>query len=355
MYPVLLPHYVRRGRDVFFLIRRDPVVRLSHDDVPLFEAIDGRRSERDLLRDFPSARQRLSEWTSQRLLTWVPSVGVPRSAPHVLVVEPHMDDALLSVGGALLKMCHHIRISILSAVKWSTHTSYSMQGRSDFADLHRVTAVRLAESRLAARRLGGQHLVCDEYDAPLLPLVRQDQTLDVAAADLLLNESSESMTRREQRWAARILLGIAPDHSKRLYRTMRGALAKMLADELWFPLGVGHFDHVRVRRACLAAVLAEPSIAAGRRDLGTWVTLCGPPTPCGRRGAHALQCDPRLLQGSRQCAGERWRRSPDGSPLVIFDPENSFVHPPSLIGAKYTSHRPSPTSRGRRIRQPACA
>jgi hypothetical protein len=71
-----------------------------------------------------------------------------------------MDDAVLSAGGRLLHRRGRCRITILSALKWSNHTSY-LHLKRNFLNVREVTELSLQESALVARLLGAEHRCLD--------------------------------------------------------------------------------------------------------------------------------------------------------------------------------------------------
>src|SRR5215472_6613710 len=163
--PQLRPHNRRRGRMVFFLISTRPFLELSHEDVLLYESIDGRKTAGELEEVYPGVPDRLLRWHEAQLIELIPPVTAP-AKPHVVVIEPHMDDAALSVGGRLLNRRGQSRITILSIVRQSNFTSYLTVGR-DFANVREISELRQQESALVARLLGAEHQCLDWADAPL--------------------------------------------------------------------------------------------------------------------------------------------------------------------------------------------
>jgi len=255
--PVVLPHFQRRGRGVYFLIDRRPVTTLSASETVLFDSIDGMLSIRDLSREHKAAPAVVARWKAKGILCLIPKTDRPMDGPHVVIVEPHMDDALLSLCGSLLRR-RHVRITILSMVRWSTCTSYEYVGRYEFSDVDRVSELRLAESRLAARSIGANHAVLEEYDGPLLAYTDANGVVSRQAVRMRIHESRRGIESRRDRWVAEQALGIWPDDTARLASEFRRAFESLKPDELWVPMGIGHFDHVRARRGCLSCMMLDP-------------------------------------------------------------------------------------------------
>jgi len=236
------PHNRRRERKIFFLISRRPLVELSPEEALLYGSIDGRRSVAELERMHPGARDRLLKWREAAIIELIPPITSP-TRPHLVVIEPHMDDAVLSAGGCLLHRRGRCRTTILSAVKWSNHTSY-LRLKRNFLNVGEVTDLRLEESALVARLLGAEHrcLVWTEAPLRLWPAERWS----VATVEKY-NEIPRAFT------------GLFPNPKdvSLLAEQLAQELTALAPDELWIPMGLGdHVDHRTTRNACLL-MLAE--------------------------------------------------------------------------------------------------
>jgi LmbE family N-acetylglucosaminyl deacetylase len=169
----------------------------------------------------------------------------PAGLPHVVVVEPHMDDAALSVGGRLLLRRGRARVTILSVVKWSNYTRELMHGGAAL-DVQAVTELRCAEAARAASALGAAHRAMDEVDAPLR--FRPAEAWS-AGPPLRLLPAFKA-------WTAFAPSGEEIDG---LAGRIREQVAALDPDELWFPLGAGwNIDHALTRDACLAMLAGLP-------------------------------------------------------------------------------------------------
>jgi LmbE family N-acetylglucosaminyl deacetylase len=248
--PRALPHLARRGREVYFLASRRPCLELDDQGVALFDALDGTRTLAEIAAHDARAIDRVAEWRARGLVVALPRIAAPPpGGPHVVVIEPHMDDAALSVGGVLAKKRGHARITLVSVVRDSSFTSYAMQDRLDFADVAAVTALRTAETALAARMLGAETHVVGEVDA-LLRFVRAR------------GHERTPLSRLDAAVRAWMRFGPTDEEVEEL-ATALGAMVRALApDELWVPLGAGgHVDHVRTREACLSLVARGDGLA----------------------------------------------------------------------------------------------
>jgi LmbE family N-acetylglucosaminyl deacetylase len=247
--PQKWPHYQRRGRSVFFMISRRPALELSVEEIALFESIDGRRSVAELEKIYPGATERLKQWHDAALLELVPPI-TPPAAPHLVVIEPHIDDAVLSAGGRLLHRRGKSRITILSIVKWSSFTSYLTQNRGAFS-VEEVTELRQKEAALAARVLGAESRCLEWIDSPLrlIPSDRWSKTI------------FDQFGKNPQTF---VKLFPNSKEVSLLAEQLSEAMKELRPDALWIPMGLGdHVDHRTTRDACLRMLAESPEAFAG--------------------------------------------------------------------------------------------
>ena len=248
MIPLKRPHYELRGNKLYFLISKRPHLELAPKDLDIWNAIDGIATMADLQQQIPNARESAQRLWDSAVIEMAPSEFKPGRKP-VLVFEPHMDDAALSVGGWMWKHRMQCEFTVVSIAGRSNFTSYYRMNR-DYFDIETITAIRREESELLMRVLGGKHLVLDGYDAPLR-YQPDDWSLD---------------------WYLKNRRGISAfvNHSptdeeiQRCADSIARLLAKTEAREIWIPLGVGtSADHETTRDACLRALVqtATPSEA----------------------------------------------------------------------------------------------
>jgi LmbE family N-acetylglucosaminyl deacetylase len=233
-----------QGNHLFFLISRRPAADLSDKDLGIFRKIDGKKTVTDIAQGEMSTIERLREWFEADILEMIPPAERV-SAPHLVVIEPHMDDAALSVGGRLLHRRGRNRITILSVVKYSNFTSY-WDLKRDYLNVDTVTALRLQESDLAARLLRAEHRCLDWTDAPIRFL----------PADRWSVEDLKRILPTVYSY-----MEISPDSRDVaiLKEKLRSELERLAPDEIWIPMGLGsHIDHRTVRSACVG-MLAEAS------------------------------------------------------------------------------------------------
>ena len=237
--PLKRPQFELRGRQLFFLSSNRARVELDSDDLALWNRIDGSATLGQLRDSDPEAGPRLRRFWDLGICEFTP-LRFPENRKRVLVVEPHMDDAVLSVGGLMWSLRNECEFTLVSVSGRSIYTAPVYRDRGFFGAA-RTSALRKAESALATRLLGGRFTTLDEPDAPLryqpgectLDWYRDHQGLIDAFVDHC------SSDQEIESWAASI---------ERL-------LATTDAQETWLPLGVGgHADHELTRNACLRAL-----------------------------------------------------------------------------------------------------
>lgn len=246
LIPIRRPHFELREGWLFFLLSRRPHAGLDADEAALWDALDGASTVGQLERVFPGAGSRLRRFRDLGVCELAPD---PRSARasrlpggrrRVLVLEPHMDDAILSVGGLMWSRREACEFTLVSVAGRTNFSSYYYLDR-DFFDATRVTELRRAESALVMRLLGGQHRTLDQVDSPLR-----------------YHPGDWSLEWYRRNWKP---VGAYMGHSssegeiESWARVIGELLATTTAEEVWLPLGVGvHTDHELTRDACLRAL-----------------------------------------------------------------------------------------------------
>jgi len=242
--PVRRPHFHAKAGALYFLISRQPHASLSESEKVIWEAVDGRTSIANLRRRFAGVDSVVVRFASLGACE-LPPAAFPTGRRRILVIEPHMDDAALSVGGTMSLRRNECEFTVLSLAGVSNFTSYYEVDR-EFFDIAEVTALRKAESALFLKHVGGHHLTLDLLEAPLR-YRNARWTLDWFRQ------------HRDAMWA---LVARSPGSGE--LEEWTGALERFFtsfeSDEIWIPLGVGnHVDHQLARDACLR-VLRRPGL-----------------------------------------------------------------------------------------------
>jgi LmbE family N-acetylglucosaminyl deacetylase len=246
LIPIRRPHFELREGHLFFLLSRRPHADLDPGEVALWNGIDGVSTVGRLDRAFPGAVSRLRRFRDLGVCELALDPGSargprsPEGRRRVLVLEPHMDDAVLSVGGLMWSRRETCEFTLVSVTGRTNFSSYYYLDR-DFFDVARVTQLRLAESALVMRLLGGRHRTLDQVDSPLR-----------------YHPGDWSLAWYRRNWKP---VGAYMGHSssdgeiETWARAIGALLATTEAEEVWLPLGVGvHTDHELARDACLRAL-----------------------------------------------------------------------------------------------------
>jgi len=242
-------HYHLRDGGLYFLISRRPAAQLDADEQEIWRALDGAATLDDLRGRFgPAAEAAVRRFSAAGLCEQVPA-RFPEGRRRVLVIEPHMDDAVLSVGAP----CGG------GATSASSSCSASPAGATS-----RATATWTASTSTRTRsRACDSPSRCSSCACSAAATWR-------SSCRRLRSATGPAAGRWTGTPASRLHLGLhrAPLAGLRARGVdRRGARrpAHRPRPEVWFPIGVApHTDHELTRNACLAALLAEPALRQGR-------------------------------------------------------------------------------------------
>lgn len=241
LIPLRRPHFQLRNGELYFLISRRPSLKLRDVEAAVWNAIDGGTPVSTLLKRFPEANACLKKLHEAEAIEFAEPRDTGGGRRKILVIEPHMDDAVLSVGGLMWKKRGTCEFTVATVAGRSNFTSYQKIGR-DYFDVDTVTELRCRESELAMRLLGGKHMVLDGLDAPLR-YHPGNWTLEWFHKNRRAISAFQNHSALDEELAtATALIG------KLLRQTD--------ASEIWIPLGVGcSADHETTRNACLLALV----------------------------------------------------------------------------------------------------
>ncbi len=234
-WPIVLPHLVGTGGEGTWLGAPLPAEQQGWPD--LLAGCDGGRPLAELS---PETRSVLG---AARAAGYVVVAGPPRPAGpggRVVVVSPHPDDAVLSVGGQLHGTGATV-VDVFSRERWTS--------RPHYVDRPELTEqVLVAEERVACRVLGVDPVLGGLDDAP------QRRWQDGFLVD---RPEGTEVVRAEPEVASAV---------RDLLRPHLGGAAEVLA-----PLGHGgHVDHIHCREAVLALVaegVVDPARVALYEDV----------------------------------------------------------------------------------------
>lgn len=244
------PHFRLVGNDLFFLISRRPAAQLSDLERQVWEALGDESPVEDLRDRFSqqvdSAIGRLVDLGACEIA----AARFPAGRRRVLIIEPHSDDAALSVGGTMWARRRECEFTVASLASRSNFTSYFLLDR-DFFNVDEISALRAAEGALAARLVGGRYL----------GLGRPEATLRYRDGNWTLEWF------RKHRVSVSMFIGRHYTDADLADSSIaiRSLLADTDAEEVWIPMGIGlHSDHQLARDACLEAFLQQPALIDGR-------------------------------------------------------------------------------------------
>lgn len=243
--PLRRPQFELRESRLYFLLSTRPHAEFDANDVALWRSVDGVSTVGDLKLVQAEAPVRLERFWSLGVCEFAPS-HFPEGRRRILVIEPHMDDAILSVGGLMWSLRDTCDFTLATVGGRSNFTSYYVMER-EFFNVQRISELRRAESSLAMRLLGGRHVDMQQAEAPLR-YREGDWSLD--------------WFKRHRR-AIGGFIGHCADAGE--IDAWTAAIAQIVGDteaeEIWMPLGVGdHADHELTRNACLRALSQQPNI-----------------------------------------------------------------------------------------------
>ena len=241
------PHFQLREDSLFFLISQRPFAVLNRAERNLWNVLENEASVGTLRASLgDSAEEGIRRLLALEVAELVPPAPIGKRR-RVMVIEPHMDDAVLSVGGLMLQRRRECEFLIVTIATRSVATSYRDLDR-EFFDIETVSDIRKAESGIVARLLGGRHVPLGLADATLR-YHPQNWTLDWF---------------RRHKPAVYMCLQHAPssDELEQWTSTLAKAIDDLQPEEIWMPLGAGmHTDHQLTRHACLNILRADPKFA----------------------------------------------------------------------------------------------
>jgi len=244
------PHFQVEAGEARFLISRRMYRQLGPDELAVWKAVAEPRTLQLLRHELGERADQTvqSLWDAQMIETVEAELDHDRR--RVLVIEPHADDAALSVGGLLWDRRHECHFTIATIASRSNFTSYYYSSQAYF-NTEVVTDLRRKESELFARLVGGVHIDVGLNDAPL-------RYRDV-------NWSREDFARHRAAIAAATSRLATPEEAELWRLKVHELLASTDSEELWMPLGGPHADH-RIASAVLLDILSRhPELRQGRR------------------------------------------------------------------------------------------
>ena len=245
---VRMPHYQLRGQDLYWLGSGNLI-----GDSPRRRSPSGTcctsRSMAEMRRTFANSADAVVSGLLDSKLCELLEPSFPGNRRRIIVIEPHADDAALSVGGTMWAQRLECEFLIATMASRGNHTRYPDLGY-EFFDIDKVTKIRRLESELFAQLVGGTAISVGLTDSELRYrdtnwnidfFTRHRMSIRVAASRI-------AGGRERQRWT----------------EAVRKLLAEHQSSEIWFPLGAPHGDHLLTADACYSVFLQNPALIAGR-------------------------------------------------------------------------------------------
>ena len=240
------PHFRLQGDSLFFLISKRPFAVLAPAEQSLWNALEKEATVGELGASAGENIRRLVALGVAEVLTPPP----PGKRRRVMVIEPHMDDAALSVGGLMLQRRAECEFLLVTAATQSVATSYRGMER-DFFDRQTISNLRKAESQIVARLAWGRHIPLELVEATSR-YYPQKWTLDW-------------FQRHEHAVWAYLEHAAGPGELELWTETIAKAIEDLQPEEIWMPLGIGvHVDHQLTRHACLNILRSNPKLVKER-------------------------------------------------------------------------------------------
>lgn len=239
------PHFRYDDGKLHFFLSERVFRALTPEEDEVWHSVQGASKRRHELPDGPAVDALVAAGVLERV------VPVARgSRRRVLVVEPHADDAALSIGGTMWKLRERCDFHLLTLASETNYTS-DFHLRRGFLDRARVTAMRRIENEIFVAHLGGSHASAGLNEATLR-YRNGDWSLDFLRDHRVAVSASNN--RR-----------VEPEVLAQWCDLLRRRFGAHDLDEIWIPLGAGtHGDHDLTRDAALAVIREQPPTATVR-------------------------------------------------------------------------------------------
>lgn len=236
-----LPHFEQRGEQLYFLISRRATLNMDTGLQHTFAAAGKGRNVGQILALSDDDAKPLARLWLACVVQPMPPVAT-YSGDRVCVIEPHADDAALSLGGHMWLDRDNINKRIVTIFARSAMTSYFAVGRP-FGDVKSVTALRTLESQMCSRYLGAQFSCLNLAEASCR-WMGQHTALSVENLSSQLRDLDGYVRTYPPRELVEQVAQAIEEH-----------LRPFEFDRLCFPLGVcQHADHRLVRDAMLLLI-----------------------------------------------------------------------------------------------------
>jgi len=232
------PHFRRQGSDLYFFLSNRAFHHLTPAEAEVWEKLQSRPVSSADLPDAGAIQSLVEAGLVERIMP-----VEKQKRRQILVIEPHCDDAALSIGGTMWKMRQEAEFYLVTMASRSNYSTAFHMHR-DYFDRSDITAMRTIEGELFTQHLGGKYRCAGMSEATL--------RYDDSDWDLDFFDAHEvPIAIAGNRRAPSTVLDSWVEHIKIL-------LKERAFDEIWIPLGAGtHSDHDLARNAALRALIDE--------------------------------------------------------------------------------------------------
>jgi LmbE family N-acetylglucosaminyl deacetylase len=232
------PHFRQAGNNLHFFLSERVYRSLTPAEALIWEKLKSGPATLKELPDEPA----VESLAQARIVELVAPIH-RADRRQILVVEPHCDDAALSVGATMWQLREEAEFHVLTMASRSNYTT-AFHLHRDYFNRSEITKMRTAEGELFAHQLGGHYYCAGMAEATLR---YEDSDWDLS----FFNAHEVPIAISNNRPAA-------PSALKEWTQYLRDFVSKRRFAEIWIPLGAGnHADHDLARNAALQAIAFE--------------------------------------------------------------------------------------------------
>lgn len=235
------PHYRLVENELYFMASKNPLLSFKNAEIKVWNLLANEISYSELVaKDDPEILDAAQGFVAEGFCDAFTEHNHGDDRRKILVIEPHSDDAALSIGATMWKRRHDTEFTLFTLGSTSNYTSYFSSTYGPLA-VNEITTLRNHENKIYMRHLNGIHVPADEKEATLryhdgdwTHDFLENHRVSVSAFNNHFGTSNE-----RKNWAERIYEFVSRNP----------------ADEIWIPMGVGHHsDHGITRDASLDAL-----------------------------------------------------------------------------------------------------
>jgi hypothetical protein len=155
------PHFRRQGSDLYFFLSNRVFHHLTPAEAGVWEKLQSRPVSSANLPDAGAIQSLVEAGLVERIMP-----VEKQKRRQILVIEPHCDDAALSIGGTMWKMRQEAEFYLVTMASRSNYSTAFHMHR-DYFDRSDITAMRTIEGELFTQHLGGKYRCAGMSEATL--------------------------------------------------------------------------------------------------------------------------------------------------------------------------------------------